>query len=115
MVYFPLATPSKTSRSSWEIHCGQNESHVRMGPRCDVRSLKTHSVGEVHFHGEDTNILGAGLRGMGSDAVCVDTICVGTVCVDTVDGRHFERERDREEGRMRGRMREKERSGDEVL
>ena len=57
---------------------------------CDVWGLKTHSVGKVHFHGEDTDILGAGLRGVGSDAVCVDT-----VCVDTVDGGHFERERER--------------------
>ena len=75
---------------------------------CDVQSPKTHSVGEVHFHGEYADILGAGLRGMGSDAVCVDT-----VCVDTVDSGHFER--GREEGKMRGRMREKKRSGDEVL
>ena len=74
-----------------------------------MQSEKTHSIGEVHFHGEDADILGAGgLRGVGSDAVCVDT-----VCVDTVDSGHFER--GAEEGKMRGRMREKERSGDEVL
>lgn len=73
-----------------------------------MQSKKTHPVGEVHFHGEDADILGARLRGVGSDAVCVDT-----VCVDTVESGHFER--GGEEGKMRGRMREKERSGDEVL
>lgn len=34
-------------------------------------------MGEVHFHGQDTDILRTGLRVVGSDAVCVDTVDCG--------------------------------------
>jgi len=67
-------------------------------------SKKAHSVGEVHFHGQDADILGAGLRGVGSSAVGVDA----------VGGGHFEGDREGVEVEE-GRMREKEGISDEVL
>lgn len=48
------------------------------------RSEKAHSVGEVHFHGQDADILGAGLRMVGSSAVGVYA----------VSGGHFDRDRE---------------------
>ena len=36
--------------------------------------IKAHPVGEIHFHGQDADIFGAGVRRMGSDAVGVDTV-----------------------------------------
>lgn len=39
-------------------------------------------MGEVHLHGQNTDILGAGVGGVGGSAVGVDTVCSG----------HFSRE-----------------------
>ena len=53
----------------------------------------THPVGEVHLHGKDANILGAGVGVVGSGAVGVvssGTVGVDTISVDTVGSGHFE-------------------------
>ena len=45
-----------------------------------MASKTAHPVGEVHFHGQDADILGTGLRVVvGSDAVSVDTVSSGHV------------------------------------
>ena len=53
------------------------------------RELRAHSVGEVHLHSQDTNILRAGLGGVDGRAVGVDTVGSG----------HFGREIERVVGR----------------
>ena len=70
-------------------------------PGCDVWGISAHPVGEIHFHGQDADILWAGIRRMGSDAVGVDT----------VESRHFRRMKEiDEEGEvwMRGEDERKE-------
>jgi hypothetical protein len=70
-----------------------------------------YSVGEVHLHGQDADILGAGLGGVGSDTVRVDA-----VRVDTVGSRHFGREKAARKGwGGERRVRKREGTGDEVL
>lgn len=74
-------------------------------------NVKTHPVGEVHFQGQDTDVLRTGLGGVGSNAVGVDTVCTidAVDTVDTVNGWHFWRERasSEEEGwKRRGDERE---------
>lgn len=62
---------------------------------CDVWGIRAHPVGEIHFHGQDADILRAGIRRVGSDAVGMDT----------VESRHFRRVKEmNEEGEvwMRG-------------
>lgn len=57
MVYLPLGTLSNSSSSSSEMHCGMIRTRDRI---CKRES--TYAAGEVHLHGKDTDILGAGRR-----------------------------------------------------
>ena len=54
MVYLPFETPSNSSSSSSEIHCGVSEAAG------GCKDAATHSAGKVHLHGEDADILGTG-------------------------------------------------------
>ena len=56
-------------------------------------------MGEVHLHGEDTNILRACLRGVDGGTIGVGAVGSGTVGVDAVDSGHICREM---EGEARG-------------
>jgi hypothetical protein len=60
MVYLPLATPSKTSRSSSEIHCACRKHSLSIH---DCR--RAHATGKVHLHSEDADVGGARAGGHG--------------------------------------------------
>ena len=77
-------------------------------------------MGEVHLHGEDTNILRACLRGVDGGTIGVGAVGSGTVGVDAVDSGHICREMEGETrrglwvGGGRG-LRRRRKTGDEVL
>ena len=57
MVYLPLGTLSKISSSSSEMHYWSVRAVIRLPFR-----RETYALGEVHLHGEDTDILRARRR-----------------------------------------------------
>jgi hypothetical protein len=60
MVYLPLATPSKTSRSSSEMHCARRQHWLSFHDRSGA-----HATGKVHLHSEDADVGGARAGGHG--------------------------------------------------
>lgn len=53
MVYFPLGTPSKTSKASSDMHWHLGETGLAM----QSTSRKAYTSREVNFKGKDANVL----------------------------------------------------------
>ena len=57
IVYLPFETPSNTSKSASEMHCGLGQMSLRV-PKSD--KWDADSAGKVCFHCEDADILWTG-------------------------------------------------------